>query len=41
MRGSILELTPKMVKAREAGQDLVLNKELSDEQYEDKLEDDS
>ena len=41
MRGSILELTPKMVKAREAGQDLVLNKELSDEQDEEELEDDS
>ena len=41
MRGSILELTPKMVKAREAGQDLVLNKELSDEQDEEDLEDDS
>ena len=42
MRGSILELTPKMIKAREAGQDLVLNKELSEEQdNEEELEDDS
>ena len=41
MRGSILELTPKMVKAREAGQDLVLNKELSDEQDEEEFENDS
>ena len=42
MRGSILELTPKMIKAREAGQDLVLNKELNEEQdNEEELEDDS
>ena len=27
MRGSILELTDKMVKARESGKDLILEKE--------------
>jgi len=38
MRGSILELTSKMIKARESGKDLILEKE---EIIEDELEDDS
>jgi hypothetical protein len=38
MRGSILELTDKMIKARESGKDLILEKE---EIIEDELEDDS
>ena len=38
MRGSILELTDKMIKARESGKDLILEKE---EPTEEELEDDS
>ena len=38
MRGSVLELTSKMIKARESGKDLILEKE---ELIEEELEDDS